>query len=45
MLKPGAVVVDVEIKFVDGRIVGDVDFASAAAVASAITRVPAASGR
>ena len=29
MLKPGAVVVDVGINVVDGRIVGDVDFASA----------------
>ena len=31
MLKPGAVVVDVGINVVDGRIVGDVDFASARA--------------
>ena len=29
MLKPGAVVVDVGINLVDGKIVGDVDFASA----------------
>src|SRR5437762_1867457 len=35
MLKPGAVVVDVGINVVDGRIVGDVDFESARAVASA----------
>lgn len=40
MLKPGAVVVDVGINVVDGRIVGDVDFASAVGVASAITPVP-----
>ena len=40
MLKPGAVVVDVGINVVDGRIVGDVDFASAVTVASAITPVP-----
>ena len=44
MLKPGAVVVDVGINVVDGRLVGDVDFASAAAVASAITPVPGGVG-
>src|SRR6476619_5351241 len=44
MLKPGAVVVDVGINVVDGRLVGDVDFASAAAVASAITPVPGGIG-
>ena len=44
MLKPGAVVVDVGINVVDGRIVGDVDFASAVQVASAITPVPGGVG-
>ena len=44
MLKPGAVVVDVGINVVEGRIVGDVDFASAVAVASAITPVPGGVG-
>ena len=44
MLKPGAVVVDVGINVVDGRIVGDVDFASAREVASAITPVPGGVG-
>jgi methylenetetrahydrofolate dehydrogenase (NADP+)/methenyltetrahydrofolate cyclohydrolase len=44
MLKPGAVVVDVGINVVDGRIVGDVDFASAVDVASAITPVPGGIG-
>ena len=44
MLKPGAVVVDVGINLVDGRIVGDVDFASAVEVASAITPVPGGIG-
>ncbi|MEA2632718.1 MAG: methylenetetrahydrofolate dehydrogenase / methenyltetrahydrofolate cyclohydrolase [Chloroflexota bacterium] len=44
MLKPGAVVVDVGINVVDGRIVGDVEFASAARVASAITPVPGGVG-
>ncbi|MEX1168715.1 MAG: bifunctional 5,10-methylenetetrahydrofolate dehydrogenase/5,10-methenyltetrahydrofolate cyclohydrolase [Chloroflexota bacterium] len=44
MLKPGAVVVDVGINVVDGRIVGDVDFDSAREVASAITPVPGGVG-
>jgi methylenetetrahydrofolate dehydrogenase (NADP+)/methenyltetrahydrofolate cyclohydrolase len=44
MLKPGAVVVDVGINVVGSRIVGDVDFDSASAVASAITPVPGGLG-
>jgi methylenetetrahydrofolate dehydrogenase (NADP+)/methenyltetrahydrofolate cyclohydrolase len=44
MLRPGAVVVDVGINVVDGRIVGDVDFESARQVASAITPVPGGVG-
>jgi methylenetetrahydrofolate dehydrogenase (NADP+) / methenyltetrahydrofolate cyclohydrolase len=44
MLKPGAVVVDVGINIVDGRIVGDVEFESAARIASAITPVPGGVG-
>ena len=44
MLKPGAVVVDVGINVVDGRIVGDVEFESARLVASAITPVPGGVG-
>ena len=44
MLKPGAVVIDVGINLVDGRIVGDVDFGSAVGVASAITPVPGGVG-
>jgi methylenetetrahydrofolate dehydrogenase (NADP+)/methenyltetrahydrofolate cyclohydrolase len=44
MLKPGAVVIDVGINVVDGRIVGDVDFESAEKVASAITPVPGGIG-
>ena len=49
-LKPGATVIDVGINRVDGpapgqtRLVGDVDFASAAAVAGAITPVPGGVG-
>ncbi len=44
MLKPGAVVVDVGINVVDGRLVGDVDFESASRVAAAITPVPGGVG-
>jgi methylenetetrahydrofolate dehydrogenase (NADP+)/methenyltetrahydrofolate cyclohydrolase len=44
MLKPGAVVVDVGINVVDGRLTGDVDFATAGRVASAITPVPGGVG-
>ena len=44
MLKPRAVVVDVGINVVDGKIVGDVDFASAVRVVSAITPVPGGVG-
>ena len=44
MLKRGAVVVDVGINVVEGRLVGDVDFDSAARVASAITPVPGGVG-
>ena len=44
MLKPGAVVVDVGINVVDGKLVGDVHFESAALVASAITPVPGGVG-
>ena len=43
-LKHGAVVVDVGINVVDGRIVGDVDFESARQVAGAITPVPGGVG-
>jgi len=44
MLKPGAVVIDVGINLVDGKLVGDVDFASAREVAGAITPVPGGIG-
>jgi methylenetetrahydrofolate dehydrogenase (NADP+) / methenyltetrahydrofolate cyclohydrolase len=44
-IKPGATVVDVGInRLADGRLVGDVDFASCAAVAGAITPVPGGVG-
>ena len=45
MLRPGAVVVDFGINVLeDGTLVGDVDFASAAEVAGAITPVPGGTG-
>ncbi|HEY8990283.1 MAG TPA: bifunctional 5,10-methylenetetrahydrofolate dehydrogenase/5,10-methenyltetrahydrofolate cyclohydrolase [Candidatus Limnocylindrales bacterium] len=44
MLRRGAVVVDIGINVVEGRIVGDVDFESARLVASAITPVPGGVG-
>ncbi len=43
-LKPGATVIDVGINRVDGALVGDVDFDSAASVAGAITPVPGGVG-
>ncbi len=46
MLKPGAVVIDVGInRLPDGKLTGDVDFASASRVASRITPVPGGVGR
>jgi methylenetetrahydrofolate dehydrogenase (NADP+) / methenyltetrahydrofolate cyclohydrolase len=44
MVKPGAVVIDVGINRVEGKLVGDVDFDSAVQVASAITPVPGGVG-
>ncbi|MBN8544308.1 MAG: bifunctional methylenetetrahydrofolate dehydrogenase/methenyltetrahydrofolate cyclohydrolase FolD [Alphaproteobacteria bacterium] len=45
MIKPGAVVIDVGInRRADGKLVGDVDFAAASQVASAITPVPGGVG-
>ncbi|MBL8014222.1 MAG: bifunctional 5,10-methylenetetrahydrofolate dehydrogenase/5,10-methenyltetrahydrofolate cyclohydrolase [Candidatus Omnitrophica bacterium] len=43
-LKPGAVVIDVGVNRVDGKITGDADFNSVVAVASAITPVPGGVG-
>lgn len=46
MLKPGAVVIDVGInRLPDGKLAGDVNFASASQVASRITPVPGGVGR
>lgn len=44
MVKPGAVVIDVGINRVDGKLVGDVDFESVLPVASALTPVPGGVG-
>jgi len=44
MVKPGAVVIDVGINRVEGKLVGDVDFDAVRAVASAITPVPGGVG-
>jgi len=44
MVKPGAVVVDVGMNRVDGKLYGDVDFASVSEVASYITPVPGGVG-
>ncbi len=44
MVKPGAVVLDAGINAVDGKVVGDVDFASVKEVASFLTPVPGGLG-
>lgn len=44
MVKPGAVVIDVGITRVEGRLVGDVEYESTAQVASRITPVPGGVG-
>ena len=44
MISPGAVVIDVGINFVDGKLVGDVDYDEVSRVASAITPVPGGVG-
>lgn len=44
MVKPGAVVIDFGVNFLEGAMVGDVDYEAAAAVAGAITPVPGGTG-
>jgi methylenetetrahydrofolate dehydrogenase (NADP+)/methenyltetrahydrofolate cyclohydrolase len=44
MIRPGAVVVDVGMNRVDGKLCGDVDYAAVARVAGAITPVPGGVG-
>jgi methylenetetrahydrofolate dehydrogenase (NADP+)/methenyltetrahydrofolate cyclohydrolase len=43
-IKPGAVVIDFGVNFVEGKMVGDVDFEAAVEVAGAITPVPGGTG-
>ncbi len=45
MVKPGAIVIDVGINRIDGKVRGDVDFDSVSPVASWITPVPGGVGR
>ncbi len=45
MVKPGAIVIDVGINRVDGKVVGDVDFENVKEVAGFITPVPGGVGR
>ncbi|MDD2648111.1 MAG: bifunctional methylenetetrahydrofolate dehydrogenase/methenyltetrahydrofolate cyclohydrolase FolD [Eubacteriales bacterium] len=45
MVKPGAVVIDVGINRVDGKVVGDVDYDSVSEVAGYITPVPGGVGK
>ena len=44
MVKPGAVVLDFGVNFVDGKMVGDIAFEEVARVAGAITPVPGGTG-
>jgi len=44
MIKPGAVVLDFGMNVVDGKIVGDVEFAGVSEVANSITPVPGGTG-
>jgi methylenetetrahydrofolate dehydrogenase (NADP+)/methenyltetrahydrofolate cyclohydrolase len=44
MVKKGAIIIDVGINRIDGKIVGDVDFENVKKVASAITPVPGGVG-
>ncbi len=44
MVKPGAVVMDAGMNAVDGRLAGDVDFASVREVAGYLTPVPGGLG-
>jgi len=43
-IKPGAVVIDFGVNFLDGQMCGDVDFESAQAVAGMVTPVPGGTG-
>ena len=43
-IKPGAIVIDFGVNFIDGQMVGDVDYESASHVAGMITPVPGGTG-
>ena len=45
MVKPGAIVIDVGINRVDGKVCGDVDFEAVKEIASWITPVPGGVGK
>ncbi len=45
MVKPGAIVVDFGVNFVDGAMIGDVDYDDVSNVAGAMTPVPGGTGR
>jgi len=45
MVNPGAAVIDFAVNFVDGRMVGDIDFESVSRVAGYLTPVPGGTGR
>ncbi len=44
MVKPGATVIDFGVNVIDGKIVGDVDFAAVSEIAAAITPAPGGTG-
>ena len=44
MVKPGAIVIDFGVNFVDGKMCGDVDFDGVVEVAGMITPVPGGTG-
>lgn len=45
MVKPGAIVIDFGVNFVDGAMTGDVDYDDVSQIAGAITPVPGGTGR
>lgn len=45
MVRPGATVIDFGVNFIEGRMIGDVDFEPVKSVAGAITPVPGGTGR
>ena len=45
MIKPGAIVIDVGINRIDGKVTGDVDFENVSEVAGWITPVPGGVGK